>query len=179
MSREWKDQLMQGLRELQEQAGLKPGQMLVIGTSTSEIRGARIGKAGTVDTAEILWEAFDAFQKETGVHLAFQCCEHLNRSVLVERSTQETYHLEEVSAVPVPEAGGSMAAYAHRQMKDPVLVDEVSAHAGIDIGDTFIGMHLRRVAVPVRTSVTEIGSAHVTYARTRPKLVGGARAKYE
>ncbi|CAM3765811.1 TIGR01440 family protein [Alkalicoccus chagannorensis] len=175
----WTEDLLQGLRELQEQAALKEGDILIIGTSTSEVRGEHIGKAGTLDTAAHLWEGFTAFQQETGVRLAFQGCEHINRAVLVERETAEAYHLEPVNVVPIASAGGSMAEHAYKQMQDPVVVEEIRAHAGIDIGDTFIGMHLKKVAVPVRTSVKQIGEAHVTYARTRPKLIGGARAQYQ
>lgn len=179
MANQVKEQLTTALKELQEAAKLREGELLVIGTSTSEVQGSRIGQAGTIETAEILWEAFDDFQQGTGVHLAFQGCEHINRAVTLERETAERYHLEPVNVIPVPEAGGSMSAYAFTQMKDPVLVEGISAHAGIDIGDTFIGMHLKQVAVPVRTSIKEIGEAHVTFARTRPKLIGGVRAKYE
>jgi uncharacterized protein (TIGR01440 family) len=170
--------LNRALKELQEKAELQPGDLFIIGTSTSEVVGRHIGKAGTTEVAEVLWKSFEDFSSETGVHLAFQCCEHLNRSVLVEKETAQAYGLEEVKAVPVPEAGGSMASYAYSKMKRPFLTEEVQAHAGIDIGDTFIGMHLRKVAVPVRTSIKQIGEAHTTFARTRPKLIGGPRAKY-
>lgn len=179
MAENIKKDLATALQELQESAKLKEGDLFVIGTSTSEVRGKHIGKAGTMDTAEMLWEAFAEFQQQTGVHLAFQGCEHINRSLTLEREAAERYHLERVNVIPVPEAGGSMSAYAYIQMKDPVVVEKISAHAGIDIGDTFIGMHLQPVAVPVRTSVKEVGEAHVTFARTRPKLIGGARARYE
>lgn len=178
MTAQIKEDLSRALQELQEAASLKAGDLFIIGTSTSEVRGRQIGKAGTLDTAETLWSAFDEFQKDTGVYLAFQGCEHINRSVTLEREAADRYHLDPVQVVPVPEAGGSMSAYAYKQLKDPVVVEEVAAHAGIDIGDTFIGMHLKRVAVPVRTSIKEIGEAHVTFARSRPKLIGGSRAKY-
>jgi len=111
--------------------------------------------------------------------LAIQCCEHLNRALVVERSTMESYGLEEVSVVPVPRAGGALAAYAMRHFADPVVVESIQAHAGLDIGATLIGMHLRRVAVPVRLKQQKIGQAIVIAARTRPKLIGGPRACYE
>ncbi|MFC4736506.1 TIGR01440 family protein [Bacillus daqingensis] len=179
MEEKLKHDVTLALEELQEQAALKPGQLLVIGTSTSEVRGHKIGKAGTTDVARELWDAFSAFQTKYGVHLVFQGCEHINRALTLEAEAAERYHLDPVTVVPVPEAGGSMAALAYERMNDPVVVERVHAHAGIDIGDTFIGMHLKEVAVPVRTSIKSIGEAHVTFARTRPKLIGGARASYK
>ena len=119
-----------------------------------------------------------AFQAKTGVGLAFQCCEHLNRALVLPREIAEERGYDEVSVVPVRKAGGSMATYAYQQIKDPVVVEHIQAEAGIDIGDTFIGMHLKHVAVPIRTSIKEIGYAHVTLAKTRPKLIGGERAVY-
>jgi uncharacterized protein (TIGR01440 family) len=157
---------------------LKPDQLFVIGCSTSEVAGERIGTSGNEQIAETLYQELSVLTEKAGVFLAYQCCEHLNRSLVVEREAQEKYNLTEVSAVPIPGAGGSMAAYAYRNMKDPVLVETVSAHAGIDIGDTFIGMQLKHVAVPIRLSRKNIGAAHLTAARTRPKLIGGERAVY-
>ncbi|SDZ45559.1 TIGR01440 family protein [Evansella caseinilytica] len=168
----------QALEDLQATAQLEDGKLLVIGTSTSEVIGQRIGTAGTEDVAKALWEAFFDFQQTTGVALAFQCCEHLNRALVVEKTTAVERRLEPVSVIPVSSAGGSMAAFAFQQMNAPVVVEELRADAGIDIGDTFIGMHLKKVAVPVRSEVKTIGSAHVTMARTRPKLIGGERAVY-
>lgn len=167
------------VRELVRAGGLTVSQLLVIGVSTSEVLGRRIGTAGTVDTAEQIYAGVEKVRAEVGFFPVFQCCEHLNRALVIERSAALALGLELVSAVPVPKAGGSMAAYAYRQLKEPCLVEAVQAHAGIDIGDTFIGMHLKRVAVPVRPSIRSIGGAHVTMAVTRPKLIGGARAVYE
>ncbi|MCA0758569.1 TIGR01440 family protein [Paenibacillus sp. N4] len=167
------------VRELVRAGGLTVSQLLVIGVSTSEVLGRRIGTAGTVDTAEQIYAGVERVRAEVGFVPVFQCCEHLNRALVIERSAALALGLELVSAVPVPKAGGSMAAYAYRQLKEPCLVEAVQAHAGIDIGDTFIGMHLKRVAVPVRPSIRSIGGAHVTMAVTRPKLIGGARAVYE
>jgi uncharacterized protein (TIGR01440 family) len=157
---------------------LKRGQVLVIGASTSEVAGHRIGTAGTTEIAAAIYEAVERSAAAYGFIPAFQCCEHLNRALVVERDAAERFGWEEVSAVPVPRAGGSMAACAYRRLAAPVLVESIQAHAGIDIGDTLIGMHLRRVAVPFRTSVKQVGQAHVTAAYTRPKLIGGERAVY-
>lgn len=167
------------LTEVAEMADLRPGQILVIGCSTSEVLGKQIGKAGSEEVASALYRAIDKVRQSRGFALAFQCCEHLNRALVVESKTMEKYDLEEVSVVPVPSAGGSMAAHAYARMSSPVVVESIKAHAGIDIGNTLIGMHLRAVAVPIRPSTRRIGEAHVTAARTRPKLIGGARAVYE
>jgi uncharacterized protein (TIGR01440 family) len=166
------------IRELAEAGRLKRGHVLVIGASTSEVTGRRIGTAGTTEVAAALYEAIERSREAYGFIPAFQCCEHLNRALVVEREAAERFGWEEVSAVPVPHAGGLMAAYAYRRLASPVLVEEIRADAGIDIGDTLIGMHLKRVAVPFRASVKRIGEAHVTAAFTRPKLIGGERAVY-
>ncbi|MUT65098.1 TIGR01440 family protein [Paenibacillus sp. NEAU-GSW1] len=166
------------VRELAAAGSLSPGQLLVIGTSTSEVLGQRIGTSGTVEAAAQIFAGVEAARRDLGFYPVFQCCEHLNRALVVNREAAEKYSLEIVAAVPVPKAGGSMAAYAFRHLQDAVLVETVSAHGGIDIGDTFIGMHLRRVAVPVRPSIRKIGEAHVTMAFARPKLIGGVRAVY-
>ncbi|WP_071393280.1 TIGR01440 family protein [Bacillus tuaregi] len=167
------------LTDIQNLVELRKGQIFVIGCSTSEVQGATIGTSGTIDTAEILFTEFKRFQESTGVELAFQCCEHLNRALVVEREVAEKHGFELVSVVPARNAGGSMATYAYQHMTDPVVVEFIRADAGIDIGDTFIGMHLKHVAVPIRASIDTIGNAHVTLARTRPKLIGGERAVYE
>ncbi|WP_054957627.1 TIGR01440 family protein [Paenibacillus dakarensis] len=173
-----KEQTVTIVRELAQAAGLGPGRILVIGTSTSEIAGRRIGTGGALETARQVLEGIAEVQAEYGFHTAFQCCEHLNRSLVVERELLERLGLTEVAAVPVPHAGGSMASAAYRSFTDPCLADSISAHAGIDIGETMIGMHLRRVAVPFRPSIRYIGEARVTAAWTRPKLIGGERAVY-
>lgn len=152
--------------------------ILVVGTSTSEVIGKHIGSAGTVDVANAIFDALKNFQKKTHVQLAFQCCEHLNRAIVVEKETAKELRLEQVTVVPVRSAGGAMAAYAFQKLENPVVVESIKADCGIDIGDTFIGMHLKSVVVPVRCEVKEIGHAHVTIARTRPKLIGGERAVY-
>lgn len=167
------------LRELIGVGGLRPGQILVVGTSTSEILGHRIGTSGTLNAAEPIFQTALRISREFGLHLAFQCCEHLNRALVVEEEMLTRYPLlVPVSVIPVPKAGGSMASYAYRHFTQPVVVETIEAHAGIDIGSTLIGMHLRRVAVPARPPVRTIGHAHVTMAFTRPKLIGGTRAVY-
>ncbi|HHW18685.1 MAG TPA: TIGR01440 family protein [Firmicutes bacterium] len=175
---EIRSQVEEAVKGLLEVARLKPGQILVLGCSTSEVQGKRIGSFGNVHVAEAILEGVEAALSGTGVYLAVQCCEHLNRALVVERETCEKYNLTEVTVLPVPNAGGATAATAVRRFKDPVVVESIQAHAGIDIGDTFIGMHLRPVAVPVRLPIKAIGYAHLTMARTRPKLIGGKRAVY-
>ncbi|GLY09012.1 UPF0340 protein [Bacillus badius] len=177
--KEWEQQLDRLLQEFQQQARLQKGQTVVIGCSTSEIAGEKIGTAGTLEIAEMVYRQLQAFADEHEWHLAFQCCEHLNRALVVDREQIQRLQLEEVAVVPVRQAGGSMAAYAFNHKKDSAVVEFIKADAGIDIGDTFIGMHLKHVAVPLRTSVKEVGHAHVTMATTRPKLIGGVRAVYE
>lgn len=167
------------LLELVQAGGLRRGQLVVIGTSTSEVLGYRIGTQGTERVAREIFEGVRRAREQTGFCPVFQCCEHLNRALVMEQEALALYPLlEPVSVVPVPKAGGSMAAYAYRTFKDPVLVEEVRAQAGLDIGGTLIGMHLRPVAVPVRPSVRMLGHAHLQMAYTRPKLIGGERAVY-
>jgi uncharacterized protein (TIGR01440 family) len=179
MIHEWEKELDAILSEFKEQASFRPGQLLVVGCSTSEVMGERIGTAGTFDVAEMIFRGLRKLQSETGIKLAFQCCEHLNRALVVERAVAEGLGLDEVSVVPVRTAGGAMATYAFAEMEDAVVVEFVKAEAGIDIGNTLIGMHLKHVAVPVRVKQKSCGHAHVTLAKTRPKLIGGARAVYE
>ena len=167
------------MREIVQAGHIQKGQIIVIGTSTSEVQGHKIGTAGTEEIARHIFQAVMKVRDEAGFYPAFQGCEHINRALAVERQLLSEYPwLEEVSVVPVRKAGGSMAAYAYRHMASPVMVETIQAHAGIDIGDTLIGMHLKRVAVPLRSTIKLVGQAHVTMAVTRPKLVGGARAIY-
>ncbi len=173
-----RDQVRSVATGLLKIASLKPGQILVLGCSTSEVSGKRIGSAGSLEVASAILDGMDDALAGTGIQLAVQCCEHLNRALVVERAVQEKYGLTEVSVLPVPHAGGATASSALRRAKDPVVVEAIQAHAGIDIGDTFIGMHLKPVAVPVRLPDKSVGQAHVTVARTRPRLIGGARAVY-
>lgn len=172
------EQVFAAVTELAEIANLAPEQVLVIGASSSEVGGKRIGTAGSLEVAQAIVHGALRARGARGFALAFQSCEHLNRALVVERSTLRALGLEEVAAVPIPGAGGAVAATAYRTFSEPVLVEQIAAHAGLDIGDTLIGMHLRRVAVPVRLTVAQIGAAHLAAARTRPKLIGGARAVY-
>lgn len=165
--------------ELIEAADLKAGKLVVIGCSTSEIIGERIGTSGTTDVADELIKAFFKVFCDKGIQIAAQCCEHLNRALVVERETAEKYNYEIVSVVPHPHAGGSFGTCVYHAMKEPVMVEEIKADAGIDIGNTLIGMHLKRVAIPLRLKNNKIGFASVNGAKTRPKLIGGERAKYE
>ncbi len=164
--------------ELLAQAQLKPGQIVVVGCSTSEVMGKRIGTAGTLETAQELLEGLKAPLDENGLYLAVQCCEHLNRTLIVPRACMEAYNLEEVCVMPQMHAGGSLATVYYQSLADPCPVMSIAAHAGMDIGGTLIGMHLRPVAVPVRIEHAKIGSAPLILARTRPRLVGGERAVY-
>lgn len=167
------------LEEFAQQASLKKDQLFIVGCSTSEVKGQKIGTAGGLEIAEAIYGPLAQFAEKHQLHLAFQGCEHINRGLTMERTTAERYFLEEVSVIPVVKAGGSMSTYAYRQLQDPVVVEEAQGHAGVDIGQTLIGMHLKKVAVPVRTSVKFIGEAVVTVAKTRPKLIGGERAVYK
>ncbi len=164
------------MKELGEKAEPKAGAIVVIGCSTSEIIGSKIGTNSSPDVAGVVFEAIYDYAKKAGWHLAFQCCEHLNRAIVVERETVPTAEI--VNVVPRPKAGGSMATQAYQHFEDPVVVEEIKADAGIDIGFTLIGMHLKKVAVPVRLDNHKIGEATVLAARTSPKFIGGIRAEY-
>lgn len=165
--------------EWQESGFLTPGDLFVVGCSTSEVAGKEIGTSGSEAIAKVIYQSLKGLSDATGVHLAFQCCEHLNRALVLEKTVQERLGYEEVSARPVPTAGGSMASYAFGQFDKAVIVEAVQANVGMDIGETLIGMHLKNVAVPVRFKQKTLGNARVITARTRPKLIGGERAQYE
>lgn len=164
--------------EFLERGQFKKGEIVVIGCSTSEVLGANIGKGGSGDVAKALFDAIYPQAAAKGVYVAFQCCEHLNRALVISREALEYYHLEEVSAVPYPHAGGAMASYAYRHLPSSCLCESIKAHGGIDIGETMIGMHLKAVAVPMRLKSRTIGQARINAAYTRMKLIGGERAKY-
>ena len=166
-------------KELLEAAALKEGDILVVGCSTSEVAGASIGSYSSPELAEVVFGSIYQATQEAGVWLAAQCCEHLNRALILEREAAERYGYEEVNVVPQPKAGGSFATAAYAAFDCPAAVEHIRAHAGMDIGDTLIGMHLKDVAVPVRIRTKEIGDAHVVCARTRPKFIGGIRAVYD
>ena len=171
------EQEKQAAGELIEAAGLKQGDILVVGCSSSEVAGGVIGHNSSLETAEQVFGGIYEAAQAKGVYIAAQCCEHLNRAICVERKAVP--NAETVWVVPQPKAGGSFATTAYRTFKDPVMLEEIKADAGLDIGGTLIGMHLKRVAVPVRLGIDHIGSAILLAAKTRPKYIGGERAKYE
>ncbi|MGN7478145.1 TIGR01440 family protein [Solibacillus silvestris] len=173
-----RNDLAQALYEFEQQVKFSEDQLFVVGCSTSEVMGEKIGTAGALDVAQILYEEFSKFAQRHNIYLVFQGCEHINRALTLESAAAKKYQLEPVSVVPVRTAGGSMSAYAFSQMNEPVVIEAIQAHFGIDIGQTLIGMHLKAVAVPVRTSVKHLGDAVITLATTRPKLIGGERAQY-
>ena len=166
-------------RELIETAELKAGQVLVVGCSTSEVIGQKIGQASVPAVANALLEGILPILREHGIYLAAQCCEHLNRAIIIEKECAEKYGLEPVWVRPQPKAGGSFATAVYDALNEPVAVEHIRAHAGLDIGGTLIGMHLREVAVPIRLLRNKIGEAPILCAKTRPKYIGGPRAIYE
>lgn len=166
------------VNEFLAQARLKPGNLLVIGCSTSEIAAHRIGSYSNAELGEAVFQAMYEELRKAGVDVAAQCCEHLNRALIMENTTAERLGYEVVNVVPMPKAGGSFSTAAWKHMDNPVAVERIQAHAGIDIGDTLIGMHLKAVAVPVRIEHPKIGNAHIVCARTRAKYIGGERAHY-
>ena len=173
-------QTKKALEELlvDQRSGLNPVRLMVMGGSSSEVAGGVIGHNSTYELGEALASAALDVAAERGFDMAFQCCEHLNRAVVMERDAAEKRGYEIVCVVPQPKAGGSLATAAWRRMRDPVAVLAVQADAGLDVGLTLIGMHLRRVAVPTRLTQDRIGHAIVAAARTRPMLIGGERARY-
>lgn len=174
-----KEQTTQLVTELLATAKLKPGQILVVGCSTSEVLGAKIGTGGSSAVAKVLLNSLRQVCIQQEIYLAVQCCEHLNRALVIEQQAAVSYNLEQVMVIPMPKAGGALGAQAMTDFEHPVVVESIKAHAGLDIGSTLIGMHLKAVAVPVRLAQKNIGQAFVTAAFTRPKLIGGARAVYQ
>ena len=168
--------IVSGEKEIIEKAGLKKGDILVVGCSTSEVVGNTIGTNSSPETAENIYLGIAAAAAEAEVFVAAQCCEHLNRAIIV--SKKAALNFEEVNVVPAPKAGGSFATAAYKYLEDPVALEEIKASAGLDIGFTMIGMHIKKVAVPVRLKNNIIGKATVLAARSRPKFIGGARAVY-
>ena len=159
---------------------LNPADIIVVGCSTSKVMGYHMGSHSTEDVAKAIMEVVLPVVRERGLFLACQCCEHLNRALVVERECMEKYDFTQVSVRPVLHAGGAWSVQAMAQFTDPVVVEDIKmrARAGIDIGGVFIGMHMRPVCVPVHNEHTSIGCANITMARTRPKLIGGERAQY-
>lgn len=174
-----KQQAGQAARELLAEAKLKPGQILVVGCSSSEIVSSRIGSYSSREIGEAVYQGIWEECRKNQIYLAAQCCEHLNRALILEREAAERYGYEVVCVVPKLKAGGSFATAAYLGMQEPAAVERIEAHAGMDIGDTLIGMHLRQVAVPVRIATKQIGQARVVCARVRPKFIGGERACYQ
>ena len=166
------------MSELLNAANPPRGSIVVVGCSSSEIMGSNIGKGSTPEAAEAVYEAVSPLLAERGLYLAAQCCEHLNRALILERECAERFGYEPVCVIPQPKAGGSWATAAWTHLNDPVAVEPIRASAGLDIGNPLIGMHLKEGAVPLRLGTKAIGSAAVNAARTRPKLIGGRRAVY-
>ncbi len=173
-----KQQTIDAVTELLKVAGVTSGQVMIVGCSTSEIIGERIGSAGSSEVAEAILSSLMAVCAQFEVYLAVQCCEHLNRALVIEQQAAQRYQLEPVMVVPVPKAGGALAARAMSSFACPMVVENIKAHVGLDIGSTLIGMHLKAVAVPVRLKQKNIGQAFLTAALTRPKLIGGPRSVY-
>lgn len=169
-------QTLSAATELLEKARLQPGQILVVGCSTSEVLGERIGTYSSPQVAEAIFDALFEATKNAGIHLAVQCCEHLNRAIVVSRTALP--NAEPVNVRPMPKAGGSLATLAYAGLPDAIVVEHIRADAGLDIGFTLIGMHLKEVAVPLRLQNNRIGEALLVAARTRPKFIGGIRAVY-
>ena len=175
---EIREQAAEAARLLLASAAPAPGALCVIGCSTSEIAGERIGSASNADVARAVMDGLLPVLKAAGVCVAVQGCEHINRALVIERAAAEKYGFEIVTVKPALHAGGACSVAAYERFDDPVMVEHVVAKAGIDIGDTFIGQHIKHVQIPVRVGITEIGGAHVTCVRSRPKLIGGPRAQY-
>ncbi len=183
MDKEYMENIRNSAKELTEElctsAGLERGDILVVGCSSSEIMGDKIGTASSLEGAKAAFDGIYEVVKKKGVYLAAQCCEHLNRAIIIENELQKRERLQAVNVIPQPKAGGSFSTTAYNSFENPVAVEHIKAQAGIDIGDTLIGMHLQDVAVPLRLSINSIGMAHVVCARTRPKFIGGQRAVYD
>ena len=172
-------QAQEAIQGLLQAAHLKPGDIVVVGCSTSEIVGKKIGSASNLQIANAIMDGLLSTVLEEKLFMAIQCCEHLNRALIVEDMCATKYNLEIVNVFPHEKAGGSLSAVAMKRFERPVVVENIAAHAGLDIGDTFIGMHLKRVVIPIRIELKNIGEAHLTLAKTRPKLIGGERASYK
>lgn len=179
MYEDLKEETVRSFNELCEISGFHEGSLIVIGGSSSEIRGGHIGKDSSYEVGTAIVTTLINLAAEKHLQLAFQCCEHLNRALVMERQTAEKRGYEEVTVVPWLHGGGAFATNAYYHFKDPVVVEEIKADGGLDIGLTMIGMHLKRVAVPIHLKNNRIGEAIVTGARTRPPLIGGERARYK
>ena len=176
---EIKTQAKTAVEELIKEANLKKGDIFVVGCSSSEVGGYKIGSHSVTEIANAVFDGIYGVLKENGIYVATQCCEHLNRALVIERELSEKINAQIVAVVPCPTAGGAFSTTAYKNFKDAVCVEFIKADAGIDIGGTLIGMHLKHVAVPVRLSLDKIGCAPIICARTRPKFIGGERAIYK
>lgn len=174
-----KQQANDAIYELIKLAKLEKNDILVIGCSSSEVVGHKIGTFSSIEAANAIFEGVYAPLKEHGIFLAAQCCEHLNRAVIIEKDAMNLYNLEQINVIPQPKAGGSFATTVYNNLSNAVAVEEIKADAGIDIGGTLIGMHLKKVAVPVRLKTLKIGDANIICARTRLKFIGGNRTSYD
>ncbi|MCI5839197.1 MAG: TIGR01440 family protein [Peptoniphilaceae bacterium] len=179
MLEEIKEQTKNAVTELLEKSSLKKGDIFVLGASSSEIVGGVIGKNSNEEVGKVVVKEILNILNENGIYLAVQGCEHINRALVIEREIAYKKNFEIVSVIPSLHAGGAMSMAAFSMMKDPVMIEHVSADAGLDIGDTSIGMHIKFVQVPVRLKIKEIGKAHLTALKSRPKLIGGQRAIYK
>lgn len=178
MFEELTQQAKTAVLEIIEQAKIGKGSIFVVGCSSSTVKGKNYGKASSMEIAQAIFDGIYPELKSRGIFLAAQCCEHLNRAIITEREAAEKLREPEVNVVPQPKAGGSFATITYNTLENPVAVEHIKADAGIDIGGVLIGMHLKEVAVPLVISVKNIGKAHITSARTRPKFIGGERAHY-
>ena len=178
MFEELTQQAKTAVLEIIEQAKIGKGSIFVVGCSSSTVKGENYGKASSMEIAQAIFDGIYPELKSRGILLAAQCCEHLNRAIITEREAAEKLREPEVNVVPQPKAGGSFATITYNTLENPVAVEHIKADAGIDIGGVLIGMHLKEVAVPLVISVKNIGKAHITSARTRPKFIGGERAHY-
>lgn len=174
-----KQQTVQAVSDLLNRSSIKSGDIFVVGCSSSEIAGRQIGSFSSAEIGQAVFDVVNAACKDRNIYLAAQCCEHLNRALVIEYEAAVQHQFEIVNAVPQLKAGGAFAAAAYAGFDKPVLVESVLAVFGMDIGGTLIGMHLKRVAVPAKITVKQIGQANLICAKTRPKFVGGERAKYD
>ncbi len=172
------DKVITATQELLELSNIKTGQIFVIGGSSSEIQGERIGTETSLIIGDTVIKAVMSVLKNKNIFLAVQGCEHINRALVIEKNCAVKYNLDEVNVIPHRNAGGAFATAAYNNYQEPVMVERIKGHVGIDIGDTFIGMHLKEIVVPVRLSIKEIGLAHLSAARIRARLIGGDRAKH-
>ncbi|NMA32089.1 MAG: TIGR01440 family protein [Candidatus Methanofastidiosa archaeon] len=173
-----KQQTFMIIDQLLKISKLTSNDIFILGCSTSAVLGYKIGKRPSGQIAECIFETVYPVLKNVNIYLAVQCCEHLNRAIVVEQDLVKQYGLEQVNVIPEKNAGGSLAAHAFKHMYNAVVVEYIQAHAGIDIGGTMIGMHLKPVVIPIHFEENKIGQATVICARTRPKYIGGDRAKY-